>query len=177
MAGGPQLRKRTAGPHAYSQARALSLRMLALGGAALSLLLLAWLVLGLSGWPPSALALAAIATLIIADRRADPAFGRWLRGAEGEKQVGAIFDGFTAQGWHVTHDVCLGRGNIDHVLVGPGGIFAVETKAHRGRIALDRLDPKMLKQAYGEKKPTMTVAEAEELHARLALAVGQGPNA
>ena len=50
------------------------------------------------------------------------------------------------------HDVCFGRGNIDHVVVGPGGVFAVETKSHGGRISLERLDPKMLSQAYAEKK-------------------------
>ena len=32
------------------------------------------------------------------------------------------------RGWHLVNDVTLGRGNIDHVLVGPGGAFAVETK-------------------------------------------------
>ncbi|MGN6664945.1 MAG: nuclease-related domain-containing protein [Solirubrobacterales bacterium] len=45
-----------------------------------------------------------------------------------------------------------GRGNVDHVLVGPGGLFAIETKSHRGRIPLDRLDEKMSGQAYAEKK-------------------------
>ncbi len=54
--------------------------------------------------------------------------------------------------WHVLHDIYLGRGNIDHVVVGPGGVYAVETKSHRGRIAVERIDEKMLRQAYAEKK-------------------------
>lgn len=221
MAGTRQLGKRTAGQHAYSQARALAQRMLLIGAGALVLLLAAWLVFGLSGWPLIGLELGTIAALVIVERRTDPVFDRWLRGAEGEKRVGAILDDLAADGWHVTHDVSLGRGNIDHVLVGPGGVFTVETKAHRGRVSVDRLDPKMLKQAYAEKKllervtglevqallvfseaylvgsvpaqrrgvtvlparmlawfisrrrPTMTAAEAGELHARLAAALGQ----
>ena len=225
MAGSPQLQKRTAGQHAYSHARALTLRMLLIGVGALIVMLTAWLVVGLSGWPLIGVELATIAMLVIADRRNDPVFERWLRGAEGEKLVGEILDGLAPEGWHVTHDVSFGRGNIDHILVGPGGIFTVETKANRGRIPIDRLDPKMLKQAYAEKKlletitglevqallvfseaylvgsvpakrrgvtvlparmlvwfisrrrPTMTAAQAGELHARLAMAVGQASTA
>lgn len=50
------------------------------------------------------------------------------------------------------HGVWLGRGDIDHVLVGPGGIFTVETKSHRGRIPVDRIEERMLRQAYAESK-------------------------
>jgi Nuclease-related domain len=52
----------------------------------------------------------------------------------------------------VLHDVSLGRGNIDHVVVGPGGTFTVETKSHRGSRRVDNLDARMLSQAYVEKK-------------------------
>ncbi len=37
-------------------------------------------------------------------------------------------------------------------MVGQGGIFAIETKSHRGRISVDRLDQRWLKQAYAERK-------------------------
>lgn len=162
MAGSPQLEKRrTAGQHAYSQARALTLRMLLIAGVAVALLLGGWLVLGLGGGALIALELGAVAVMVFAERRTGPTFDRWLRGAEGEKRVGAILEGLAGDGWHVTHDVCLGRGNIDHVLVGPGGVFAVETKAHRGRISVDRLDPRMLKQAYAEKKLLETITGLE----------------
>jgi hypothetical protein len=50
------------------------------------------------------------------------------------------------------HGVELGRGDIDHVLVGPGGTFTVETKSNRGRIPVDHIDPSMLSQAYAESK-------------------------
>lgn len=63
------------------------------------------------------------------------------------------------------HDVAFGRGNIDHIVVGPGGIFTIETKSHGGRLQLDRLDPKMLSQAYAEKKTLeeITLMEVQAL--------------
>jgi hypothetical protein len=76
---------------------------------------------------------------------------RWSRGAEGERKVGAILETL-GPGWHVLHDVSLGRGNIDHVLVGPGGVFSIETKSNPGHIPLAEIDPHMIRQAYAEKK-------------------------
>lgn len=94
----------------------------------------------------------AIAALIAVGPAVDRDIGRWRRGAEGEEAVGQILDGLATGGWHVLHDVTFGRGNIDHVVVGPGGVFAVETKSYAGQIYLDRLDQKILGQAYAEKK-------------------------
>jgi len=79
-------------------------------------------------------------------------FSNWSQGAEGEEVVGKVLEDLRDDGWHVIHDVSFGRGNIDHILVGPAGIFTIETKSHGGKIWLDRLDPKMLGQAYAEKK-------------------------
>jgi hypothetical protein len=88
-------------------------------------------------------------------------FNSWSQGAEGEEVVGAILEGLAADGWHVIHDVSFGRGNIDHVVVGPGGLFTVETKSSRGRIPVERIDPKMVSQAYAEKKTLETVTGME----------------
>jgi len=79
-------------------------------------------------------------------------YGAWSQGAEGEEVVGGILEGLVADGWQVIHDVSFGRGNIDHVVVGPGGIFTVETKSRRAAVLVDDLDPKMLSQSYAEMK-------------------------
>jgi hypothetical protein len=76
---------------------------------------------------------------------------RAARGAEGERKVGAILENLSPD-WHVLHGVWLGRGDIDHVLVGPGGVFTVETKSNRGQIPVDQIDPRMLSQAYAEAR-------------------------
>jgi hypothetical protein len=115
-------------------------------------MLLGGMILAVPGWMLVLAELAALATFLIVSPQIDRDHGRWLRGAEGEEAVGAVLESLTADGWHVIHDVSFGRGNIDHVVVGPGGVFAVETKSHAGRISLERLDPKMLSQAYAEKK-------------------------
>jgi hypothetical protein len=141
-----------AGQHARSRAQALAMRMIAIISLALIVLLTAGLLLGWRGWLLIAIELGAISAMVIANRRFGPRFDRWLQGAQGEELVGEILERLQADGWHVTHDVSLGRGNIDHVLVGPAGIFAIETKSHRGRISIDHLDQRMLAQAYAEKK-------------------------
>jgi hypothetical protein len=87
--------------------------------------------------------------------------GAWTQGAEGEEVVGKILEELAGDGWHVLHDVSFGRGNIDHVVVGPGGIFTVETKSRGGRLSLEWLDPKMLAQAYAEKKTLETITGME----------------
>ncbi|PTN31763.1 nuclease-related domain-containing protein [Desulfonatronum sp. SC1] len=50
-------------------------------------------------------------------------------GFEGEMAVGQELNQLLANGYNVFHDYPAGKFNIDHVLVGPAGVFAVETKA------------------------------------------------
>lgn len=85
---------------------------------------------------------------------------RAARGAAGERKVGAILDRLGPD-WHVLHGVWLGRGDIDHVLVGPGGTFTIETKANRGKIPVDRIEDRMLNQAYAESKALAKVSGLE----------------
>jgi nuclease-like protein len=99
-----------------------------------------------------AIELAAIAGMLGLHRHYAPVVGRWERGADGERHVGGILDGLADRGWRVLHDVDTGRGNIDHIVVGPGGVFSVETKSHRGKVTADRVDGRMLAQAYAQAK-------------------------
>jgi hypothetical protein len=52
-------------------------------------------------------------------------------GAIGEQVVGRELDQLMSHGYRVFHDVQIGDWNIDHVVVGPGGVFAIETKTWR----------------------------------------------
>jgi hypothetical protein len=88
-------------------------------------------------------------------------YDSWAQGAEGEEVVGQILEALRAEGWFVIHDVSFGRGNIDHILVGPGGIFTIETKSRGGKVWPDHLDPKMLGQAYAEKKTLESITHME----------------
>ncbi len=58
----------------------------------------------------------------------------WRVGADGEETIGAKLEKLTRDGWYVLHSVPVGtRGSdIDHVVIGPGGVFTVNTKKHPG---------------------------------------------
>jgi Nuclease-related domain len=101
------------------------------------------------------------ASLVFGSRRYDETAARWARGAEGEEVVGGVLESLAEDGWLAIHDVALGRGNIDHIAIGPAGIFAIETKSHRGRIPIGRLDERMLKQAYAEKKVIESITQMD----------------
>jgi len=59
-------------------------------------------------------------------------------GWEGELAVGEQLNGLYAQGYDVFHDLDGGGFNIDHVAVGPAGVFAIETKARVKQQASDK---------------------------------------
>ncbi|MGW1769873.1 nuclease-related domain-containing protein [Streptomyces sp. NPDC002073] len=55
---------------------------------------------------------------------------------QAQQQFGAELDTLEGAGWRVLHAVPLpGRDRIDHLLIGPGGVFAVRTATARGRRA------------------------------------------
>ena len=58
----------------------------------------------------------------------------WFSGAHGELKVGALLSKLGDE-WTVLHAVPVGTGDsdVDHVLVGPAGVFTINTKRHRGK--------------------------------------------
>lgn len=50
------------------------------------------------------------------------------QGIEGEKAVGQFLERLRSDGFHVFHDIVAEGFNLDHVLIGPAGIFTIETK-------------------------------------------------
>jgi Nuclease-related domain len=51
-------------------------------------------------------------------------------GRDGEKEVGHGLESLRKKGYEVFHDIVGNGFNIDHVLIGPAGIFCIETKTH-----------------------------------------------
>ena len=53
-------------------------------------------------------------------------------GAKGEEAIGARLDKLEERGWHVLHSIPVGKGksDIDHLLIGPGGAYTINTKNH-----------------------------------------------
>jgi hypothetical protein len=63
----------------------------------------------------------------------------WRRGAAGERRTAQLLDPLERHGWAVLHDLALpgSRANLDHLVIGPGGVFVVDSKHYRGRLQLD----------------------------------------
>ncbi len=93
-----------------------------------------------------------LAAIFTVSRYVLPLVERHDRGATGEEQVGALLDGLQWRGWRAIHDLSLGRGNVDHILIGPGGIFTVETKSHAGPVHVGRVHGAVLGQAQAQRR-------------------------
>jgi hypothetical protein len=83
----------------------------------------------------------------------------WYRGALGEIAVGRILATLPA-GWTVFHALPIGKkgADIDHVVIGPGGIFTINTKNHSGKAVWVAGQTLMVS---GQKQPHIRNAEFE----------------
>jgi hypothetical protein len=63
----------------------------------------------------------------------------WRRGAAGERRTARLLAALERHGWAVLHDLALpgSRANLDHLAIGPGGVFVIDSKHYRGRLQLD----------------------------------------
>jgi hypothetical protein len=63
----------------------------------------------------------------------------WQRGTAGERRTARLLDPLERHGWVVLHDLAVpgSRANIDHLVIGPGGVFVIDSKHYRGRLQLD----------------------------------------
>lgn len=118
---------------------------------------------------PGALALAKAATLPA--EQAEP----WLMGAAGEQAVAATLDGLPVA-WSALHSIPLGdpdspTGDLDHLVIGPGGVYVINTKHHPGQAVFVKGDMVLVarhSQPYiaAARRDAMTVA------VRLSAAIG-----
>jgi len=71
--------------------------------------------------------------------RVTPDTMAWRRGAAGERRTARLLAPLERHGWAVLHDLAIPgtQANIDHLVIGPGGVLAIDTKQYRGRLWLD----------------------------------------
>lgn len=70
---------------------------------------------------------------------AEKAERAWAAGAAGEARVAAFLETLQPQGWVALHDVHWpGRpkANLDHILIGPGGVIVIDAKNWSGDVQL-----------------------------------------
>jgi hypothetical protein len=70
--------------------------------------------------------------------RTTPETRAWRRGAVGERRTARLLGRLERHGWAVLHDLAVpgSRANIDHLAIGPGGVFVVDSKLYTGRLHL-----------------------------------------
>jgi Nuclease-related domain len=71
--------------------------------------------------------------------RPSPDAVAWRRGAVGERGTARLLEPLERHGWAVLHDLAVpgSRANLDHLVIGPGGMFVIDSKQYRGRLQLD----------------------------------------
>ena len=71
--------------------------------------------------------------------RPSPDAVAWRQGAAGERRTARLLDQLERHGWAVLHDLAIpsSRANLDHLVIGPGGVFVIDSNQYRGRLQLD----------------------------------------
>ncbi len=99
---------------------------------------------------------------------------RFFKGARGEERVAGILRSLPAT-YHVFNDFVAGRNHVDHVVVGPAGVFAVETKFWKGVVTIEDGHILLDGQLPSRSPLSQAVREAEQVRAALAAMGWSGP--
>ncbi|WP_306332145.1 nuclease-related domain-containing protein [Streptomyces sp. KL109B] len=92
----------------------------------------------------------------------------WFAGLEGERRVGNELRRLENSGWRVLHGIPLPNGaDIDHLLIGPGGVFAINTKHHDGKSVW--VGDEMARIDHGPARPYARASKAEAQRVRAVL--------
>jgi hypothetical protein len=60
----------------------------------------------------------------------------WRRGAQGERRTARVLAPLERQGYQLFHDLAIpgSAANVDHLVVGPTGVFVIDSKRYRGHL-------------------------------------------
>jgi hypothetical protein len=100
--------------------------------------------------------------------RIKPQFDQILLGRRGEREVGRMLEQLRAIGYEVFHDIPGDGFNVDHAVIGPGGIFAIETKTiskpAKGRAEIDYDGQRVLIGGFTPDRDPIAQANASADH-------------
>lgn len=87
-------------------------------------------------------------------------------GLRGERHIGQLLQAeLLPHDYYVIHDICIDDANIDHAVIGPRGIFAVEvktiTKPSRGKARVAYDGSRVLVNGYAPDRDPLIQARAE----------------
>ena len=90
----------------------------------------------------------------------------FFKGARGEELVAGLLSQLPDE-WHVFHDFEAGRHQVDHVIAGPAGVFAVATKNWRDVVTLE--SGEVIAGGHLPNHPPVAQASAEAKAVKAAL--------
>ncbi|MGA5419112.1 nuclease-related domain-containing protein [Streptomyces lavendulocolor] len=92
----------------------------------------------------------------------------WRTGLIGERRVGAELGRLQRQGWRVLHSIPLpGGADVDHLVIGPGGVFSLNTKHHPNKTVWVGDDTARIN--HGEPRPYPRKSRSEAARVRRVL--------
>jgi hypothetical protein len=153
--------RRTAGQYARATVQRLRMRTLVTLGALAVATAGLGRAFGLHDVRFLASEVALLVSMFVISRFVLPLVERHDRGASGEEHVGRLLDGLGSRGWGVIHDATFGHGNVDHIVVGPPGVFTIETKSHPGPIRVSRVHGAVLSQARAQSAALARAADVD----------------
>jgi hypothetical protein len=115
-------------------------------------------------------------------RNSPPGFvENWQQGSWGEQSTADELAQLPRAAWVPIHDLPDGHGNLDHVVLGPGGVFLLDSKRYAGSIRVDgddlvvtnELDPRVSYRDTG--RLSRARGQAAGLNARLRGRSGLSP--
>jgi hypothetical protein len=130
-------------------------------------------------WSTAAFAGGLIATFVAVRQSPPVGIASWEEGAFGEEETAKQLRLLEKEGWVVLHDLANGSANFDHVVIGPNGVFCLNSKwsAYRletgpeGRlVARHKYDEDLYQDIHG--KVRRAKAEAAALSERIAQRCG-----
>ena len=134
---------------------------LAVGATLIVMFMVYLLVQGWMGPGWGAVAVGVVALIMFSTYLETPqTIDAWRVGADGERRTGRHLDGLAESGFVVLHDrkVAGYGGNLDHLAIGPTGVWAIETKSLSGKVEIHgdsltiggRRQDKIVDQVYRE---------------------------
>jgi hypothetical protein len=73
---------------------------------------------------------------MLASEMAPEHIERWHTGAQAERRTERVLWPLERAGWRALHDLPAAYGNLDHVLIGPAGVFLLDTKQYGGSVTV-----------------------------------------
>lgn len=90
-----------------------------------------------AGWWSGLIGGAAFAFWLLARLSPPGWIENWQSGARGEQETAKVLREVEREGWIVLHDLPAERGNVDHIVVGPAGVYLLDSKRLGGSVSVD----------------------------------------